>query len=67
VASVAILKLYAQYVEKFGAVAKYTFIVQPKKLYLKITKNQLIVVKAAAKVLQFIKNRVIMLYRNKNG
>jgi hypothetical protein len=63
VISYTIVKLYPGVVQKFGAVAKYTFIVGPKQLTAVIVKDRDILVKKAEKTLSFVKNRVIMLYR----
>jgi len=57
------VKLYPAFVQKFGAVAKFTFIVGPKKLMIMVIKDRDILVDKAEKTLIFVKNRVIMLYR----
>ena len=63
VTSTAILLLFPAIIEKFGAVAKFTFIVGPKKLMIMVIKDRDILVDKAEKTLIFVKNRVIMLYR----
>lgn len=62
----SVLTLFANFIQKFGAVATYTFIVQPKKLMVSFSKDLDVVVKAGNKYISIVKNNIITLW-NKNG
>lgn len=63
VISTSIVQLFPAIIQKFGAVAKFTFIVGPKKLMTMVVKDRDILVEKADKTLTFVKNRVIMLWK----
>jgi len=64
---IVLFSLVAEFVKKFGAIAKYTFIVQPKERLISIAKNTTSVVRSAQRSLSIIKSRIILLFRNPNG
>ena len=55
--------LVAEFVKLFGAVAKFTFIVEPKKRLISIAHNTTMVVQVAKRSLSIIKSRIILLFK----
>lgn len=51
-------QLVAEFVKIFGAVAKYTFIVQPKKLKVSLKKANLLFVDAKETTVSVVRNRI---------
>ena len=61
--STSTITTVAEYVKKFGAVAKFTFIVEPKKRLINIAHNTTLVVQVAKRSLSIIKSRIILLFK----
>lgn len=63
----SMFQLVAEFVLKYGAVARDTFIVKPKDRLISVAKDTTIVVQSAKRSLSIIKSRIILLFRNPNG
>ncbi len=64
----ASLQVVAEFVKRYGAVAKFTFIVQPKDRLVAVAHQTILVVQKAERSLSIIKSRIILIFKgDRNG
>ena len=62
------LQVVAEFVKRYGAVAKFTFIVQPKDRLVAVAHQTILVVQKAERSLSIIKSRIILIFKgDRNG
>jgi len=64
----AYLQLVPEFVKRFGAVATFTFVVQPRDRLISVAHQTILVVQKAERLLSIIKSRIILIFKGgRNG